>query len=112
MCDRWKSSFKCFYDDIGRRPSSSHSLDRINNDGNYEPGNCRWVTIRVQANNRRTKNKTGYRGVKQTFPKNGESRWLSYIHIDGKSKYLGTFDTIEQAAAVRMLEEMRLGLDF
>lgn len=52
MCDRWRQSFANFYEDLGRRPSDRHSLDRINSNGNYEPGNCRWATIVEQNNNR------------------------------------------------------------
>lgn len=55
VCDQWKGreGFDTFLRDMGRRPTSDHSLDRQNNDGNYEPGNCRWVTAEVQSGNRR-----------------------------------------------------------
>jgi hypothetical protein len=53
VCDRWKNSFNNFVSDMGERPSNEHSLDRIDNNGNYEKANCRWATKVQQSNNKR-----------------------------------------------------------
>jgi hypothetical protein len=53
VCDNWRRSFTAFLEDVGPRPTRRHTLDRIDNEGNYEPGNVRWATWKVQSNNRR-----------------------------------------------------------
>ena len=58
VCDRWLHNFENFLADMGKRPSPQHSIDRYpNNDGNYEPSNCRWATQIEQAQNRRKSHK-------------------------------------------------------
>lgn len=53
VCDRWLYNALNFLEDMGDKPTPNHSLDRINNDGNYDPSNCKWSTPKEQANNTR-----------------------------------------------------------
>lgn len=65
VCERWQDSFADFLADMGERPSADHSIDRIDNDGNYEPVNCRWATRAEQNANRSTS--FAVRGLSPTF---------------------------------------------
>lgn len=67
VCSQWLGSFETFIRDMGERPSSKHSLDRIDNNGDYEPSNCRWVTREVQDNNRRSNIFFTYNGETKTL---------------------------------------------
>lgn len=62
ICDRWVNSFDNFVDDMGFRPEGT-TIDRINPDGNYEPGNCRWATPKQQTDNRIMRKRTGKRNL-------------------------------------------------
>ena len=53
VCERWLHSFQDFFADVGPRPSDRHSIGRLENDGNYEPGNVAWQTAVEQRANRR-----------------------------------------------------------
>lgn len=61
VCESWMS-FDGFFADMGFRPSDQHTLERIDNESGYEPGNCRWATKIEQANNKRTSRLVEYRG--------------------------------------------------
>jgi hypothetical protein len=78
VCKRWLT-FSNFIKDMGARPSVSHSLERINNDGNYEPSNCRWATWKEQNNNRRGNTKIVINGVTKTI---GQWAEISGVSID------------------------------
>lgn len=93
VCDRWQNSFENFYEDMGQRPEGL-TIDRINNEGNYEPSNCRWASMQVQGlNQRRFKtNTSGFTGVYKSGKK-----WLASITIDDKLVRLGIWDTPEKA---------------
>lgn len=62
VCDRWNNSFEAFLADMGAAPSANHSLDRINNDAGYEPGNVRWATVTTQLRNQRRTHYLTYNG--------------------------------------------------
>ena len=73
VCDRWLDSFLSFYDDMGPKPGPGYSVDRINNDGNYEINNCRWATAKEQCRNMRTNTAVEYHGDKMCLAKAGEA---------------------------------------
>ena len=81
VCPRWEKSFANFIADMGPRPKGT-SLDRINNDGNYEPGNCRWASPLEQINNRRSTRHILYRG--ETRPL---AMWAKHFGIDYTTVY-------------------------
>ena len=97
-CDEWKSDFKLFYDwatSNGYREGLS--IDRIDNDGNYEPNNCRWVSRTIQNRNTRRircNNRSGYRGVGFYKPRD---KWRARIRVDNNLIHLGYFNTSLEA---------------
>jgi hypothetical protein len=72
VCERWLD-FALFFADMGERPSSGHSIDRIDNDGNYEPANCRWATRKEQNNNSRHNRLITINGISKTL-----EDWANY----------------------------------
>ncbi len=76
MCQRWADSFENFYHDMGPRPSKEHSIDRIDNNGNYSPENCRWATRKEQNSNSRRNNFVEFRGERLTI-----TEWSNRLNI-------------------------------
>jgi hypothetical protein len=81
VCDRWRYSFEMFFADMGERPSPKHSIDRMNNDGNYEPSNCRWATSSEQCRNRSSNVRVEHDGQSRTIIEWSEETGLSYMTI-------------------------------
>ena len=95
VCDEWKDDFMQFYKDMGDVPFEGAELDRINNDDDYKPSNCRWVSHKENANNRRKyHNKTGYTGV--TY-KPHLNKYQAQLYKNKKFIYLGVYETAEEA---------------
>lgn len=62
VCERWRASFENFIADMGRKPSAKHSIEREDVNGDYEPGNCKWVLVDEQVRNKRSNHRIIYRG--------------------------------------------------
>ena len=83
VCDRWFNSFEAFLEDMGECPGSEYSIDRYpNNKGNYEPGNCRWATMRQQSRNRRTNHLVSINGETHCI-----AEWLEHFGIKKLTYY-------------------------
>ena len=106
VCQEWRCSYEAFRDwalDSGYGDDTS--IDRIDNEGNYEPDNCRWATLKEQGANKRLhkNNDTGYAGVNLT----PSGRYRVRITIDGKHVHLGMTGTLEEAIKLRRSAEMK-----
>lgn len=106
VSERWLHSFETFLEDMGSRPKGRYSIERKNNEGNYEPGNCFWATDRQQTRNRGLfkNNKAGVKGI---FFENSTEKWVASIGVDGKQLHLGRFVDIESAKEARLTAEQK-----
>lgn len=93
VCDRWRS-FVSFLEDMGEAPKG-RSIDRIDVNGNYEPGNCRWATAAEQALNKQAHRKENV-GIRSSGKK-----FVAYVKDHGTYRHLGTFESIELARDAR-----------
>jgi hypothetical protein len=88
MCERWANSFEAFQKDMGQRPSSEYSIDRIDNDGDYCPENCRWATWKQQARNKNNNHRLSFCGITATIAEWVEITGIKFTCIK-KRLFLG-----------------------
>lgn len=92
MCDEWRGDFAAFFADMGPRPSPTHSVDRIDNNKGYEPGNCRWATPTQQARNTRRTRYVAADGIIGKLPEVAERLNISPGTLKARAKR-GTYGT-------------------
>lgn len=81
VCGRWFSSFEAFLTDMGPKPSPAHSLDRIDVNGHYEPGNVRWAEQKEQCRNQRRNRLVSFQGVEMTLAEAAERSGVDASHM-------------------------------
>lgn len=112
VCDEWankENGFLNFYNwSMMNGYNENLSIDRIDNDGNYEPSNCRWATKSVQNMSMRHKNTSGYVGISKHSM---SDRWYGRVKVDKKCHYTGMSKNIHEAAKMRNDYIISNGLD-
>ena len=84
VCDEWRNDFQAFYDCVSKLEhfgEEGYSFDRINNDGNYEPSNVRWATMKEQNRNRRSNVVVEYKGKKVSLKEAAELSGIKYLTL-------------------------------
>jgi hypothetical protein len=90
MCDRWRNSFQAFYEDMGDPPTSKHSIDRIDNEGNYEPSNCQWQPLQKQMTNQTRTIRVIVNGEETSLRNACKIKGLNYLAVYQQIKRHGT----------------------
>jgi hypothetical protein len=111
VCDRWLNSFENFLLDMGEKPSKEYSIDRIDNNGNYEPNNCRWATKKQQANNTSTNKFINYNGENMTIMQASERSGIAYYTVlDRATKNKDVFNKVIRKVDKKIVLNMENGI--
>lgn len=115
VCDEWRNSYAAFLAYVGRRPTPRHTIDRIDNNGNYEPGNVRWATYTQQSRNRRNTLLVNFRGEKVCLRMLMEKYGLSLTKINFYLRRKGlsldeAFDRAWHMTAIKRGPALRVNL--
>lgn len=83
VCDEWRYSFAAFFKDIGKRPGPEYTLERINNDGDYKPDNCKWATrLEQNGNTRRNKLFKAVSSISRVHISKNQSEFARQFNLD------------------------------
>lgn len=113
VCDRWRygeggrSGLECFIADMGARPNKTLSLERIDNNKNYEPSNCEWADKKRQARNRNVCNLYTYRGKTATITEHAEDYGISFKTLEYRIQAGWTMDEAMTAPPLTRLKTLR-----
>lgn len=108
VCERWVNSFENFLADMGEKPDANSQIDRIDNNGNYEPANCRWVSPAKNGRNKRNNKMLTFNGKTQSQSEWGEEMGIDYHTISDRMTKRG-WDT-ERALTTPVRFKTKAGL--
>ncbi len=105
VCDRWLNNFSSFLEDMGQKPAPKYELDRIDNNGNYEPANCRWANRVTQQNNKRNNHLITYNGETKTLAQWAKDKGLDFDLLRNRLKRWSVEDALN-----RPIEDSPIGV--
>lgn len=105
ICERWMD-FNNFLADMGEKPDKSYSIDRIDNEKGYYPGNCKWASREEQQRNNRVQKNNSF-GVRGVSYDNSRGKYLAQMYCERKRVLMERFDTLDEAIEARKQAELK-----